>query len=75
MARVVALSWEALAARVPPLTTLAERAIYTGDAFNAQSFLRPFGAREADIQVTLYRDLFTWCPYCEKVRRSASLHT
>lgn len=69
-ARVAALSWEALAARIPPLTASAERALYTSDAFNAQSYLRPFGAPEANVKVTLYRDLFAWCPYCEKVRNS-----
>ncbi|KAJ3252531.1 hypothetical protein HDU77_005078 [Chytriomyces hyalinus] len=34
---------------------------------NAQSYLRLFGQSEKDVQVTLFRDLFAWCPYCHKV--------
>lgn len=34
---------------------------------NAQAKLRLFGAREADVRVTLYRDNHAWCPYCQKV--------
>ena len=29
--------------------------------------LRLFGAAEADVRVTLYRDHAAWCPYCQKV--------
>ncbi|MCG9891540.1 MAG: glutathione S-transferase family protein [Thermosynechococcaceae cyanobacterium MS004] len=36
-------------------------------ATNAQSRLRLFGAAEADVRVTLYRDNHAWCPYCQKV--------
>ncbi|KAI9336768.1 hypothetical protein BDR26DRAFT_864555 [Obelidium mucronatum] len=32
---------------------------------NTQSFMRLFGQSEP--QVTFYRDLFAWCPYCQKV--------
>ncbi|MGC1308340.1 MAG: glutathione S-transferase family protein [Phormidesmis sp.] len=34
---------------------------------NAQSCLRLFGHRKADVRVTLYRDNHAWCPYCQKV--------
>ena len=34
---------------------------------NAQAKLRLFGASEADVRVTLYRDNHAWCPYCQKV--------
>ncbi|ERN41867.1 glutathione S-transferase [Rubidibacter lacunae KORDI 51-2] len=36
-------------------------------ATNSQSCLRPFGAPEKGIRVTLYRDRHAWCPYCQKV--------
>jgi glutathione S-transferase len=36
-------------------------------ATNAQANLRLFGKSEADVRVTLYRDIFAWCPYCQKV--------
>lgn len=62
-----ALTWAELSARVPPLTASAERALYTGDAFSASSYLRLFGAPEDAAQVTLFRDVFAWCPYCQKV--------
>ena len=34
---------------------------------NAQATLRLFGASEADVRVTLYRDHHAWCPYCQKI--------
>lgn len=34
---------------------------------NAQANLRLFGATEADVRVTLYRDNHAWCPYCQKI--------
>jgi glutathione S-transferase len=34
---------------------------------NAQSYLRLFGRKEADVRITLFRDYAAWCPYCQKV--------
>lgn len=34
---------------------------------NPQATLRLFGASEAEVRVTLYRDHHAWCPYCQKV--------
>ena len=34
---------------------------------NSHARLRLFGASEADIRVTLYRDHHAWCPYCQKI--------
>ena len=36
-------------------------------ATNAQARLRLFGATEADVRVTFYRDNHAWCPYCQKI--------
>ena len=64
---MAALSWEQLALRVPALTVGEENYAYTGDSFNAHSSLRLFGYPEEKVRVILYRDIFAWCPYCEKV--------
>lgn len=55
------LSWEQLTALAP-----AEPDRVNGSC-NAQSLLRLFGASEADVRVTLFRDHHAWCPYCQKV--------
>ena len=34
---------------------------------NSYANLRLFGNSENDIEVTLYRDRHSWCPYCQKV--------
>lgn len=62
-----ALTWEALSSKVPPLSSAAHRALYAGIPFSAHSNLRLFDQPESAVQVTLYRDVFAWCPYCEKV--------
>ncbi|MEM1031788.1 MAG: glutathione S-transferase N-terminal domain-containing protein [Myxococcota bacterium] len=57
----------------PPLTwpELEARANHRIDRVagptNAPSRLRLFGATEADVRVTLYRDHHAWCPYCQKI--------
>ena len=39
-----------------------------GAASNSRALVRSFGRPEAEAaRVVLYRDLFAWCPYCEKV--------
>ncbi|MCX5931325.1 MAG: glutathione S-transferase family protein [Cyanobacteria bacterium] len=55
------LSWEKLAALAPP-----EPERVNGPA-SAQALLRLFGASEAQVRVTLFRDHHAWCPYCQKV--------
>jgi glutathione S-transferase len=55
------LSWEQLAALAP-----AEPDRLSGPA-SAQALLRLFGASEAEVRVTLFRDHHAWCPYCQKV--------
>lgn len=56
------LSW-------PELTALATdfSCDYSNGPTNAQACLRLFGASEADVRVTLYRDNHAWCPYCQKI--------
>ncbi len=34
---------------------------------NSYANLRLFGHSENDVQVTLYRDRHSWCPYCQKI--------
>ncbi len=55
------LSWSELEALAAP----------EGDRINgptnAQADLRLFGASEAEVRVTLYRDNHAWCPYCQKI--------
>ncbi|MCP9848580.1 glutathione S-transferase family protein [Cyanobium sp. Morenito 9A2] len=55
------LSWEQLAALAP-----AEPERVHGPT-SSQALLRLFGATEAEVRVTLYRDNHAWCPYCQKV--------
>ncbi|KAJ3282983.1 hypothetical protein HDU79_009518 [Rhizoclosmatium sp. JEL0117] len=55
------LSWDQLRAFCDP-----EPDKVNGPA-NVQSYLRLFGQPESSVEVTFYRDLFFWCPYCEKV--------
>jgi len=50
------------------LETLSDYQIDTVNGpTNSQARLRLFGASEADIRVTLYRDHHAWCPYCQKI--------
>lgn len=55
------LSWEQMGALAP-----AEPDRVNGPT-NAQALMRLFGASEADVRVTLFRDHHAWCPYCQKV--------
>ncbi|MFS6827933.1 glutathione S-transferase family protein [Cyanobium sp. ATX-6F1] len=55
------LSWEELEALAP-----SEPERVNGPT-SSQARLRLFGASEADVRVTLYRDNHAWCPYCQKV--------
>jgi len=55
------LSWEELAALVPPEPDRRQ-----GPA-SAQANLRLFDQPESAVRVTLYRDHHAWCPYCQKV--------
>jgi glutathione S-transferase len=55
------LSWSELAA----LNDFAIDPIH--GPTNSQASVRLFDQSEADVRVTLYRDKFAWCPYCQKV--------
>ncbi|WP_094556788.1 glutathione S-transferase family protein [Synechococcus sp. 1G10] len=55
------LSWEQLTELAP---SDPDR---VNGSCNAQALLRLFGATEADVRVTLFRDHHAWCPYCQKV--------
>jgi glutathione S-transferase len=55
------LGWRQLEALVPPEPDRVH------GPTSAQARLRLFGASEADVRVTLYRDNHAWCPYCQKV--------
>ncbi|CAK6690500.1 glutathione S-transferase family protein [Synechococcus sp. CBW1107] len=55
------LGWEQLTALAP-----AEPDRVNGPG-SAQALLRLFGASEAEVRVTLFRDHHAWCPYCQKV--------
>ncbi|KAI8612166.1 glutathione S-transferase [Chytriomyces sp. MP71] len=56
-------TWQTLRAKSAPAVPLDP----VNGPPNAQAYLRLFGRTEADLRVTLYRDLFAWCPYCHKV--------
>jgi glutathione S-transferase len=61
---MTSLSWSELDALVDYQTDYQSG---SNEVTNSQANLRLFGASEADVRVTLYRDKHAWCPYCQKI--------